>query len=1289
MSARGSIGGVQRLDFKEKLLEKGKRETGETLLRKVKTLHQKLSVLEQDQTDTKSLAPVTKPLVDNLILHHKDKGIRAFAACCLADLLRLYAPDAPYTAGELRNIFQFFCAQLTEHLRVPPPARTLQTSRSKTTTATQESQTQASQRITDVAYYAEYCYLLESLATIKSVVLACDVPGGEEIVTGFFEGFVKIIRSDMSKNIIRHLTNILIALVEESSAVPQGVMDVIIDQFTKHASKPDTPSFMLIVDVCNGAANRLQRPIYAHFAELQIAHGRNPTSEDMKAMADSHALMLTIWRYSPNVLLLVIPQLEENLRAADQAEIRNLTTRTLASMFGYRPRVGMTVAELAKAYPNTWKSWLGRKVDKSVQVRLTWVESSLEILANVPDLRKDLEGALVDRIQDSNEQVRAAICKVFGQLDYETTLHQISIDTLKAVGLRLGDKKAIVRNEAAAALSNLWEAAHSEIDLDEAEAVAHFAWIPQSILHCLQMRDLPVDGRTSLTSTFKTKILPLPSKADDEQAWVDRLLLVASHLDDDAGMAGLARTTGLVGYAKGSSPYRAFVMFCEENNGGVIDKDEDMVKQRLAFVINAIAVLLFSDSEKAKRDMEAFAAANDNRLYKLFKTCADPLSDLRSLLKAKNEFLRRIEQHHTDILDTFATIIENGSFNVLNTSSVSPLLRALQSPPSGPRRDNTIAASAKLLSLIAKECPPMFVTHVPELLICMGQKKNEKLVEVSLQALAAVCRYDREVAPKDRKNVDKVIQIALSGTPRQAKFAARFLSVCGHEGAPAELVEAILDQLAEKDESLLLTHLRGLAELALSSPQAVEAKADEIHRFVMAEVIYKKSDSSDDDSTDEWTEEENLTIIDRAKMAGLRFVTHRAIGFARDPEALKVATPVFNLLDAILKSEGEITEETKEGGHAKTQIRLRAALCLVKLAQVRTFDKNMTSFFEPISYIMQDPCYQVRHRLLNKLGEVLPAQRMLPRWNIMPAMIATDPEKDNPAIAKQIITSCVRACKYMPDYERIDRVEMPLARLLLVLAHHPDLDEWSLGITKDMAKYLDLYLECVISPVNAGMLYHIAAKVKQVKGLDMTGNPDEDNTNLYKLSELAQIIIRNKAEMHRWNLQTYPGKLRLPRDIFHNLHNPQAGLENTRRSYLTEEESSWARTLGRRGAVTAGANRRVDPDSSPAKNRVKTTKTGPRKRSRRADDTSEDESEDDEDEEEELTESAESEEEEEEGEAVIGRGGRRGAKTKAKRGLRGKKRSRSSMKKPTSKTTDEEAMDVDEESALSDAPSES
>jgi sister-chromatid-cohesion protein PDS5 len=51
----------------------------------------------------------------------------------------------------------------------------------------------------------------------------------------------------------------------------------------------------------------------------------------------------------------------------------------------------------------------------------------------------------------------------------------------------------------------------------------------------------------------------------------------------------------------------------------------------------------------------------------------------------------------------------------------------------------------------------------------------------------------------------------------------------------------------------------------------------------------------------------------------------------------------------------------------------------------------------------------VRHNLLRKLGEVLPAQRLLPRWNIMPAMLATDPEPENPLmVSTSIIYLCVR-----------------------------------------------------------------------------------------------------------------------------------------------------------------------------------------------------------------------------------------------------------------------------------------
>jgi sister-chromatid-cohesion protein PDS5 len=40
----------------------------------------------------------------------------------------------------------------------------------------------------------------------------------------------------MSKNLIRHLVDILVAVVEESSSIPSGVMDCIVSQFTDFAS---------------------------------------------------------------------------------------------------------------------------------------------------------------------------------------------------------------------------------------------------------------------------------------------------------------------------------------------------------------------------------------------------------------------------------------------------------------------------------------------------------------------------------------------------------------------------------------------------------------------------------------------------------------------------------------------------------------------------------------------------------------------------------------------------------------------------------------------------------------------------------------------------------------------------------------------------------------------------------------------------------------------------------------------------------------------------------------------
>lgn len=222
----------------------------------------------------------------------------------------------------------------------------------------------------------------------------------------------------MSKNLIRHMRDIMIELLEEASSVPSGVMDCIINQFESqsqvsfypnpsssfcqlaNSQNPNMPAFQLVQDVCNKTHHRLARAVFAHFSEIQHSHGRSgeATAADFEILAESHQLIITMYRYCPNLLINVVPLLEENLKAADHIQLRQLSTKTLGTMFGMRPVVGGGVADLSKSAAAAWRAWVGRKVDRALPVRIAWVEAAGAILANQPDLRAQIESELIQAL---------------------------------------------------------------------------------------------------------------------------------------------------------------------------------------------------------------------------------------------------------------------------------------------------------------------------------------------------------------------------------------------------------------------------------------------------------------------------------------------------------------------------------------------------------------------------------------------------------------------------------------------------------------------------------------------------------------------------------------------------------------------------------------------------------------------------------------------------------------------------------------------------------------------------
>jgi sister chromatid cohesion protein PDS5 len=101
-----------------------------------------------------------------------------------------------------------------------------------------------------------------------------------------------------------------------------------------------------------------------------------------------------------------------------------------------------------------------------------------------------------------------------------------------------------------------------------------------------------------------------------------------------------------------------------------------------------------------------------------------------------------------------------------------------------------------LLSFVSKHCPALYKTHIGELTKAIADEKNPRLVEVCLQALSSVVKWDDKLAPSDksvylvnscidvlrsdypidRRTNERLMQFVLESRPRHAKFAARLLA---------------------------------------------------------------------------------------------------------------------------------------------------------------------------------------------------------------------------------------------------------------------------------------------------------------------------------------------------------------------------------------------------------------------------------------------------------------------------------------------------------------------------------
>jgi sister-chromatid-cohesion protein PDS5 len=111
-----------------------------------------------------------------------------------------------------------------------------------------------------------------------------------------------------------------------------------------------------------------------------------------------------------------------------------------------------------------------------------------------------------------------------------------------------------------------------------------------------------------------------------------------------------------------------------------------------------------------------------------------------------------MEQLSATIAPTMAALLRRSSFRIVNQSSVSTLIKHIQKghDPATSQSDTKAAHAQILLHFVSKHCAAVYKSHIGELTQAIADEGNPTLVEVCLNALASVLKWDDMLAPTDR-----------------------------------------------------------------------------------------------------------------------------------------------------------------------------------------------------------------------------------------------------------------------------------------------------------------------------------------------------------------------------------------------------------------------------------------------------------------------------------------------------------------------------------------------------------
>uniref|UniRef100_A0A8C2XCT2 PDS5 cohesin associated factor B n=1 Tax=Cyclopterus lumpus TaxID=8103 RepID=A0A8C2XCT2_CYCLU len=437
----------------------------EEMVRRLKMVVKTFMDMDQDSEEEKELyLNLALHLASDFFLKHPDKDVRLLVACCLADIFRIYAPEAPYTSPDkLKDIFMFITRQL----------KGLEDTKS--------------------AQFNRYFYLLENIAWVKSYNICFELEDSNEIFTQLYRTLFQVINNGHNQKVHMHMVDLMSSIICEGDTVSQELLDTVLVNLVPAHKNLNKQAYDLAKALLKRTAQAIE-PYITNFFNQVLMLGKTSVSDLSEHVFD---LILELYSIDSHLLLSVLPQLEFKLKSNDNDE-RLQVVKLLAKMFGAKD------SELAAQNKPLWQCYLGRFNDIHVPIRLECVKFASHCLMNHPDLAKDLTEFLRVRSHDPEEAIRHdVIVSIVTAAKKDLSL--VNDALLNFVKERTLDKRWRVRKEAMMGLASIYRK-YSLQGEGGREASKQISWIKDKLLHIYYQNS--IDDRLLVERVFAQYMVP-------------------------------------------------------------------------------------------------------------------------------------------------------------------------------------------------------------------------------------------------------------------------------------------------------------------------------------------------------------------------------------------------------------------------------------------------------------------------------------------------------------------------------------------------------------------------------------------------------------------------------------------------------------------------------------------------------------------------------------------------------------------------------------------------------------